>query len=145
MNVLVIGVILWSSLIIISILHAVYNRNVYKKIKERGVAGFGRIISCERKHFNFIYSAIFAEYEPIVEFFFEEKRYKAQGIGRFDIPPGKIGDEVEIVFFEEYPGTVIISRDEHILDFVTGSLRYFTVGVAIFMIATMFILAISRI
>ena len=101
---------------------------IYRKIRKTGIAGFGRLISCKRNYFVGIRVAILPQYDPIIEFYYAEKRYEMRALGHFGVRPGKVGDEIAIIFWEEHPDKVII-RDKHILDsHIVEVLLYLTIG-----------------
>ena len=110
-------VIIFSPITFIATLYVVYSWFVYREIKRTGVVGFGRIISCDRKHYDPVYTVIVAHYEPIIGFSYAEKHYEMRPMGSFLIsPPGKVGDEVPIIFCEKYPSKVVMIRDKNILE-----------------------------
>ena len=113
-------------LVIAKIIYDIYNWVMYRKVKKTGVTGFGRLISCEHSQsFNIIYSRVVTEYDPIIEFDYGGKRYKLRAMGRFDVWPCEIGDEIAIIFSEKYPTKVVVDRDIRIFDdFFRGSLIY---------------------
>ncbi|MCL2565439.1 MAG: hypothetical protein FWE24_06465 [Defluviitaleaceae bacterium] len=113
----IIGAIMLLSLFIVfEFTSVVYTRAIYNKIRKTGIEGFGRLMSCKRVYFNFRYSAIIPEYVPIVEFYYAEKRYEMPAVGRFGVSPGKVGDEIAIIFSEEYTDKIIIVRDKSTQD-----------------------------
>jgi len=125
------GILLLPAFIIAAI-YTAYSWTVYNKIKRIGVAGFGRLISCKRKYSTRI-SMMLPHYAPIVEFYYAEKRYEIRAMGSFvTSPPAEVGDEIAIIFSEEYFGKVVIVRDESILErYITKFLFYLILCVAI--------------
>ena len=73
------------------------------------------------------------EYSPVVEFHYAEKHYTIKAMGRFGVPPGRVGENVAILFMNEYPDKVIIVREKHILNnFFTGLAFYIALCLVIF-------------
>jgi len=88
---------------------------IYKKIRKTGNHGIGRMISCKRNLFTDGGIAIIPRYSPVIEFYYNEKRYEMQAMGSFGVRHGKAGDEIAIIFSEEYPDKVVI-KNRHVLD-----------------------------
>lgn len=126
--------ILISLLLIITIVNSHRRWIIYKKIRRTGTHGFGRLISCDRDLFVYRGIAIIPRYSPIIEFYYAEKRYEMRAMGHFGVRPGKVGDEIAIIFSEEHPDKVVIVN-RHILDsHIAEILLYLTLGAVIFTI-----------
>jgi len=122
----------------IIIIKAVYNHNLYKKIKRTGVAGFGRLISCKRIYPTSL-SMIIPRYSPIIEFYYADKRYELSAIGYFGVQPGRVGEEIAIIFSVEHLDKVIIDKKKHVLDnFLLVFLLYLILCVVIIMLFTLY-------
>ena len=108
------------------IIRQLYRIAVHKRILKTGIAGLGRLISCDRKTYApLLFSAIVAKYMPIVAFDFEEKRHIADGVGFFMERPGSVGDVVEIVFSERHPNYVVIPSNKHVMrNYIRGLVAY---------------------
>ena len=92
-------------ILLIGVIHAFYRWNIYRKIKNTGVVGYGRLISCEG---TFIPKALAVKYNPVIEFYYAEQRYEILAMGTFSTPPSEVGDEIAILFLEKYPKSVVI-------------------------------------
>ena len=104
-------VILFSPVALAGIIYTLYNWIVYRKIKESGVAGYGRLISCKR-YYASPTNILIPRYDPIIEFYYAEKRYEIRAMGSFGRPPVKVGEEIAILFLEKYTRKVIISSKD---------------------------------
>jgi hypothetical protein len=91
---------------------------VYRKIRKIGVAGFGRLVSCKKRYALSILSLLLPEYNPIIEFYYADKRYEIRAMGFFRFPPGEVGDEIAIIFSEEYFDKVVITDKDMLGNYI---------------------------
>ena len=123
---------------IIGAIHAFYKWTIYKKIKNTGIAGFGRLFSCGRSYL------IGAEkFNPIIEFYYNEQHYKILAMGFYGKPPCEVGDEIAILFSEKYPKSVVIKDMDMQPGYIFWILFFFAICAAIVLYYVYSLLAYS--
>ena len=102
-------------MLVLLAIFSIRHRHIYKKIRNTGVHGFGRVISCKRSFLTTGGIAVIPRYTPIIAFEYNGKHYEMEAMGSFGVRHGKAGDEIAIIFSEEYPDKVVL-KNRHILD-----------------------------
>ena len=130
-----IGMLILLSLVLITtIIDTLQQWTIYKKIRKTGIQGYGRLISCKRNFFTHGGIAIIPRYSPIIEFCYADKRYEMRAMGSFGVRPGKVGDEIAIIFSEEYPDKVVVVNRHILNSHIAEILLYLALGAVIFTI-----------
>jgi hypothetical protein len=78
-----------------------------KKIISFGVPGTGVLIRCKRD-FDLRHGWLYPSYTPVISFYLGERLYEVIAIGIFHQSLKPIGQQVDIIYFEEYPEHVVI-------------------------------------
>jgi hypothetical protein len=83
----------------------------HSSIYKNGIVGIGTLVSCKRVYFAGKLRII-RDYEPIIIFYIGVNKYQYRPMGRFRSPPGKVGEEVKIRFWDKKPERVIMDDND---------------------------------
>ena len=113
-------IMLYPAFIIGSIAAIVSRRKklrIYKRIKETGVVGVGRVATCERGYASLLWMGwlwwlVLPRYKLSVEFYYENQRYVIDVMGKFRTTTAEVGEDIAILFCKTHPYEVIIPNEE---------------------------------